>query len=187
MSRPRNPPALVTVIDRPSRDGDHLFVAQHQGHHVVGALGADWQRHPSRRALAGLPEDWEQDDAAVEGVGPRLVASVEVPRKSETIGEVEFFDVEGRPMFVIPDGVNLPVGDGHGEDDLVERVRLWYQAAWTVVAMTQFVGQVADVRAALIRSGKENTADFQDVEVELSQARLTITSARATLKAAHRW
>lgn len=187
MSRPRNPPALVTVIDRPSRDGDHLFIAQHQGRQVVGALGADWQRHPGRRARAGLPEDWEQDDAAVEGPGPRLVASIEVPRESVRVGEIEFFDVAGRPMFVVPDAVNLPAGDGHGNDGLVDRVRLWYQAAWTVVAMTQFIGQVADVRAAMLRAGKERTSDFQDIEVELSQARLTITQARATLKSAYQW
>lgn len=187
MSRPRNPPVLATVIDRPSRDGDHLFVGEHHGHRVVGALGADWQRHPTRRARAGLPDDWEEDDAAAEGSGPRLKASIEAPRESVNLGEVEFFDVAGRPMFVVPDEVRLEVGDGHGEDDLVESVRSWYQAAWTVVAMTQFIGQVVDVRAAMLRAGKEKTADFQDIEVELSQARLTITKARAVLVSARKY
>lgn len=181
MSRPHNPSVVATVIDRPSRDGDHLFVSEHQGHRVVGALGADWQRHPARRARAGLPGNWEDDDAAVEGSGPRLKASVEAPRESVKVGEVEFFDVAGRPMFVVPDEVLFEVGEGHGEDDLVESVRSWYQASWTVVAMTQFIGQVVDVRAAMIRAGKQESADFHDVEVELSQARLTITQARGVL------
>lgn len=184
MSRPRNPPVLATVIDRPSRDGDHLFVSEHQGHRVVGALGADWQRHPSRRARAGLSENWEDDDAAVEGSGPRLKASIEAPRESVNLGEVEFFDVADRPMFVVPGEVHFDVGDGHGDDALVEQVRAWYQAAWTLVAMTQFIGQVADVREAMLRTGREKTTDFQEVELELSQARMAITKARTILKAA---
>lgn len=186
MSRSHDPLIPVMVIDRPSRDGDHLFVGEHQGHRVIGALGADWQRQPQRRARAGLPEDWEDDDAAVEGAGPRLTASIEVPRESVKVGEVEFFEVAGRPMFVVPDDVCLEVGDGHEEEGLIERARAWYQAAWTVVAMTQFIGQVADVRAAMLRGGREKTADFHDVEVELSQARLSITKARAVLRSAHR-
>lgn len=184
MSRPRNPPVLATVIDRPSRDGDHLFVSEHQGHRVVGALGADWQRDPSRRAHAGLPESWEDDDAAVEGSGSRLKGSIEAPRESVKLDEVEFFEVAGRPMFVVPGEVCFDVGDSHGRDDLVERVRAWYQAAWAVVAMTQFIGQVADVREAMLRTGHEKTTDFQEVELELSQARMAITKARTVLKSA---
>lgn len=185
-TRPRDPLIPVTVIDRPSRDADHLFVAEYQGHQVVGALGADWQRNPARRTRAGLPGKWEDDVAAIAGSGPRLRGSLEVPRESKQMEEVEFFEVAERPMFVVPESARHDVGDGHGNDAAVTRVHTWYQAAWTVVAMTQLIGECADIRAAMLRAGSENTTDFQNVELELSQARLSITKARAILRSAHR-
>lgn len=184
--RTRDPLVPVTVIDRPGRDGDHLFVAEHQGRQALGALGADWQRHPARRARAGLSEDWQRDAAASSGPGPRLRASVEVPRQLVELEGVEFVDVMGRPMFLLPVEVRFELGDGHGEDALVERARAWYQAAWTVVAMTQFIEEVADLRAAMLKTGHEHTRDFQEIELELSQARMTITKARSVLVSARK-
>lgn len=184
--RPRDPLLPVVVIDRAGRDGDHLFVAEHQGRQALGAVGADWQRNPQRRARAGLVEEWEQDDAAMGGPGPRLRAVVEVPRQLVELEGVEFFDVMGRPMFVLPAEVRFGLGDGHGDDALVERARAWYQAAWTVVAMTQFIEEVADLRAAMLKTGHEKTRDFQEIELELSQARMAITKARSVLVSARK-
>lgn len=188
MSRKRRPGPLlpVTVIDRAGRDGDHLFVAESKGHQVLGAVGADWQRDPVRRARAGLPSDWEQDAAATSGAGARLRAMLEISPDPVEMEGVEFYDVMGRPMFVLPTEVRFRLGDRHGDDALVERARAWYQAAWTVVAMTQFIGEVADVRAAMLKTGHEKTTDFQEVELELSQARLTITKARGVLMSARK-
>lgn len=47
--------------------------------------------------------------------------------------------------------------------------------------MTQFIDEVVDVREAMLRTNREHTADFQDIELELSQARMAITQAKGVL------
>lgn len=166
----------VLVIDRPEREGDHLFVATHQSKPVVGAVGADWQRDPKRRARAGLQRDWRATESR------RLRASLEVPGTGGVVAGLELFDVGGRPMFVTPESLIAGLGEEHGGDDgFGEQVRGWYQAAWTVVAMTQFIDSVAHIRQAMIEAGQDRSKDFEEVELELSQARLAITQAKTVL------
>lgn len=174
----------ATVLDRPGRDGDHLFVAEHQSRQVIGALAADWQRDRERRTACGLAAEWQQDPAnAASSAGPRLVGRLEVPEESVSMSGVEFYEVCERPMFVVEEVARFPLGPDHGDDALVEAVRTWYQAAWNVVAMSQFIGQVADLREAMRQTGQQDTQDFHDIEVELSQARMEITKARSILAA----
>lgn len=173
----------VTVIDRPSRDGDHLFVAEHASRQVVGAVGADWQRDPARRARAGMCAGWESEGVAesLGGVVPRCTGSVAITHQLVQVEGVEFFEAEGRPAFVVPATVRFAVEDHHGDDAAVERMRGWYQAAWSVLAMSQFISEIAALREAMLHTGQEKTTDFCEVEGELSQARLSISKAKAVL------
>lgn len=179
LTTPRNPTIAITVIDRPHRDGDHLFITTHHNRPTVGAIPADWQHNPQRRAQSGLAEDAEP--GANGDAESYVTGVVEVSRQPMSLGDLVFYNVEGRPMFEAPAGLLAGVGDHHGQDDVVDQIRNWYQAAWTVVAMTQFIDEVVDVREAMLRTNREHTADFQDIELELSQARMAITQAKGVL------
>lgn len=154
-----DPRIPVTVIDRPDREGDHLFVAEHQCRQVVGAVGGDWQ---SSRA---------------KHTGP-----VAISRESEQVEGVEFYDAGGRPAFVVPDRARFDVA-ALSDDVEVERVRSWYQAGWAVVAMTQFLSEGADLLESMRLTGREKTNDFTEIEGELAMARLSILKAKVALAA----
>lgn len=188
----------VIVIDRPSREGDHLFLAEHEGRQLVGAVSADWQLMrlmktqglPKEELLefatrmtasAEMGEGWESPPGGGDG-DQRCTGSVELSRDSARVGDIEVRESQGRPVFATPENVRFPVTPTHGDDAAVENVRTWYEAAWTLVSMAQLIEAGVDVRTALLESGREGTRDFQDVEAELSQARLSITRAKAVLK-----
>ena len=195
----RGPMIPVTVIDRPTRSGDHLFLAEYRGRQLVGAVAADWQlarlmksEGMSKQELleyatwmtqmtTGPGESWEQPEGGGDG-DSRCTGSVEISRDSARIGDIDVHEAQGRPAFLAPDDVRFPLEPAHGDDAAVERVRTWYEAAWTVVSMAQLIDAGVDVRAAMVRSGQEKTRDFQDVEAELAQARVSITKAKATLE-----
>lgn len=179
-----DPQVPATVIDRPSHEGDHLFVTDHQGHQVLGAVDPGWQRDPARRTQHGLVAAWWNDPRCDGGQGDLLRASVEISRDPVRLEDVEYYVVQERPAFVVPDGL---VGDEKTlGDEQVARLRAWYQAAWTVAALTGFIREGAAVLEGLRRSGRGGSVDCQEVELELSTARIQVMKARATLRTTDR-
>lgn len=188
----------VTVIDRPSREGDHLFLAEHEGRQFVGAVPADWQLARLMQAdgmskqelleyatwvtqVASPGKGWEAPLGGGDG-DSRCTGSVDISRDSARFGDIHVHEAQGRPAFLVPDAVRFPVKPMHGDDAAVERVRTWFEAAWMVVSMARLIEAGVDARKALLDSGLEKTRDFQEVEAELSQARLSITRAKAVLR-----
>lgn len=176
----QTPLAAVTVIDRPALEADHLFVAAHGGKKLLGAVDNMWQRDPTRRARSGLAPWWQDDPAAYRGVGDRLRSVLPAPGEPEWVGALVVYDVQGRPAFEVSESLVSRLGDGHGDEQEVARLRQWYEAAWKVVAFGQFITEVVDLRAALLASGRSGV-EVHRLESEAAHARLGVTRARATL------
>lgn len=173
---PRTPLAYARVLDEPAREGDHIYASRDPlGRQLIGSVPADWQRDPDRRLRASLPVNWKTPTLTrMHAPLPTLGDPIDIS------DELTLYEVLERPAFVAP-GSGFTVSHEHDDPTALEQVRLWYRSAWEVISLARFIEQVLPTRVAAAARYGEDSSSVAEIDVQLSQARVSITRNRATL------